>query len=219
MNIGYVLIALAVAQCILGIRFVSNYRSQATVWYGVFMLGAALYVGANGLGYLDWLVTQAQAEHLAWTGGAIIATFILPFSYSFPFPKRTVRELLPLVLWPLVIFVPGILWTNAFILQDATVNFGNGYTTASGPYFTFFLVFFSAYWLWAIFNLISSYVKADGVHRQQIGIFLVGTVLSVLIATYFDVFTPLTQATRFGYVGSLCTAIWFGVTGYILLRK
>lgn len=219
-GIGLILILLALAEITLGFWFVVRYRrQQATVWYGLFMIGVGLYVGANGLGYLDVLLTQGQAEHLAWTGGALVATFILPFSYTFPLQRKTVRELLPLALWPLAIFVPGILWTNAFILQQATVNFGNGYTTQPGPYFPFFIAFFGLYWLGALVNLTRSYRNADGIHRQQVGIFLLGTVLSVVISSYFDIFKPLTNATQYGYVGSLCSSIWFGFTAYILVKK
>lgn len=220
MMIGTILAILALAQLILGLRFIFGYqRNQTLVWYGLFMIGVALYVGANGLGYLKVLLTQGQAEHLAWTGGALTAIFILPFSFSFPLQRKTPRELLPWVLWPLAIFVPGILWTNAFILQQAIVNFGDGYTTEPGEYFSFFLTFFALYWLWALVNFIRSYRTVDGVHRQQLTIFLIGTTLSILIASYFDIVKPLTDATRFGYVGSLCSSIWFGFTAYILLKK
>jgi hypothetical protein len=220
MIIGWILTVLAVAQLILGLRFVFGYqRNQTLVWYGLFMIGVGLYVGANGLGYLKAILTQSQAEHLAWTGGAIVATFILPFSYSFPLQRKSVRELLPLVLWPLALFVPGILWTNAFILQQAIVNFGDGYTTQPGAYFPLFLIFFALYWVWAFVNFIRSYKASDGIHRQQLTIFLIGTIASIVIAAYFDILKPLTDATRFGYIGSLCSSIWFGFTAYILLKK
>lgn len=217
---GTILVILALAQLILGLRFIFGYqRSQTLVWYGLFMVGVALYVGANGLGYLKLLLTQGQAEHLAWTGGALTATFILPFSFVFPLQRKSARELLPWVLWPLLIFVPGILWTNAFILQKANVNFGNGYMTQPGSFFPFFLIFFALYWLWALVNLVRSYRGTDGIHRQQVKIFLIGTLVSVLISSYFDILRPLTSATQFGYVGSLCSSIWFGFTAYILLKK
>lgn len=218
--IGSILTILAVAQLGLGLKFIFGYqRSQTLVWYGLFTIGVGLYVGANGLGYLKLLLTQSQAEHLAWAAAAIVATFILPFSFSFPLKIRTVRELLPWVLWPLVIFIPGILWTNAFILQEGIVNFGNGYATSRGVYFPFFIFFFAAYWLWSIVNFIRSYLVSDGIHRQQLRIFLIGLCISILISSYFDIFLPLTNTTNFGYVGSLATSIWFGFTAYILLRK
>lgn len=42
---------------------------------------------------------------------------------------------------------------------------------------------------------------------------------SLAISGYFDIYKPLTNASRFGYVGSLCSSIWFGFTAYILLKK
>lgn len=220
MVIGIILAILALAQLALGLNFIFGHRKNQTLfWYGLFMIGASMYVGANSLGYLKVLLTQGQAEHLAWAGGAMTAIFIIPFSYTFPLPRRTTRELLPLILWPLIIFVPGILWTNAFILQQAIVNFGDGYITQPGDYFPFFLAFFIVYWLWAFFNFSRSLRTADGVHRQQLSIFLVGAAISILISGYFDIYKPLTNASSFGYVGSLCSSIWFGFTAYILLKK
>lgn len=220
MVIGIILTILALTQFALGLNFIFRQRHNQTLfWYGLFMVGAAMYVGANGFGYLNWLLTQSQAEHLAWAGGAMTAIFILPFSYTFPLPRRTMRELLPLVAWPLIIFVPGILWTNAFILQKAIVNFGNGYVIQPGDFFSFFLAFFIVYWLWAFVNFVRSLRAADGVRRQQITIFLIGAAISILISGYFDILKPLTDASRFGYIGSLCSSIWFGFTAYILLKK
>lgn len=220
MNIGYILFPLALLQLGLGVSFIVRYRgNQATLWYGLFMIGVSFYVGANGLGYLHWLISQQQAEHLAWTGGAFTAAFIVPFSYSFPITQRSWRELLPWVLWPLVVFVPGILWTNAFVQQQSIVNFGNGYVTSSGPYFNVFLAFFMVYWVWAFTTFFRSLRRADGVHRRYLQIFLVGTILSIGISSFFDIYMPLTHATRFGYIGSLCSSIWFGFTSYILVRK
>lgn len=220
MLIGSILTVLAIAQLILGLWFLfGKQRNQTLLWYGLFMVGVALYVGANGLGYLNWLISQAQAEHVAWTGAAIITTFILPFSLTFPLPRRTMRELLPLIAWPLAIFLPGILFSDAFILQQGKVNFGNGYMTQTGTYFPFFLAFFIMYWLWAFVNFGRSLKTSDGVHKQQIITFLIGTSISFALSGYFDIIKPLTSATQFGYIGSLCSSIWFGFTAYILVKK
>lgn len=220
MNIGYFLTLLGLAQLILGFWFILGYRgNQTSLWYGFFMIGVALYVSANGIGYLDWMLSQETAEHLAWAGGAITATFILPFSFSFPYPKKRVRELLPLIVWPILIFVPGILWKSIFIIQQAQINFKNGYLTQTGAYFPFFLIFFVTYWLWAFVNFTLSLRTSDGVHRRYLSIFLIGTIVSIVISGYFDIYLPLTKTTHFGYVGSLCSVVWFGFTSYILVKK
>jgi hypothetical protein len=220
MLIGSILTVLAIAQLILGLWFLfGKQRNQTLLWYGLFMVGVALYVGANGLGYLGWLISQAQAEHLAWTGGAIVTTFILPFSFTFPLPRRTVRELVPWAIWPLAVFVPGILLSNAFILQDAIVNFGDGYKTEPGAYFPLLMTFFVIYWLWAIMNFLRSLRSSDGTHRQHLSIFLIGLLISFGLVAYFDIIKPLSAPTQFGYIGSLCSSIWFGFTAYILVKK
>ena len=93
------------------------------------------------------------------------------------------------------------------------------YETQPGVYFPFFLTFFVVYWLWAFINFGRSLHSSDGVRQQQVMIIMIGTALSLLISGYFDIFKPLTVATQLGYVGSLCSSIWFGFTAYILLKK
>lgn len=220
MNIGYILLAIAVAEAWLGLWFIIRYpKNQTTVWYGLFALSSAVYVGANGFGYVDWFITGQLAEHLAWAGGAMSTIFFLPFSFSFPIARRTYRELLPWVIWPLIIFVPGFLFTNAFVLQHAVVRFGHGYRTAEGPYLWLFLLLLVGYWGVSIYNLASRFTKSGGVHRSQLRILLIGTIISLAVTVYGDVYLPLTSITRIGYIGSLFTVFWLGSATYILLRK
>lgn len=219
MLIGIILIVIAVAELCLGVFFLNRYqKNQATMWYGLFAISVAKYVGANGLGYTGWIDGQL-AEHLAWIGGMSTAFFFLPFSYSYPLPLRPVRELWTLALWPLVIFFPGLLWTGAFIGQRGIVKFGEGYTTDMGPYFWFMIFVFGTYWLWAIWNLSKRLGSTDGIHRRNIQLILGGIITSLIVSAVFDIYFPLADITRYGFLGSLFTSVWFGFTSYILVRK
>jgi len=220
MNVGYILLLLGLVELTFGLLLIIQRRKESTaLWFGMFIISVAIYVIANGLGYLHLFINQSQAEHIAWTSGALIATFILPFSFSYPYPRKQFTELILLVIWPIIIFVPGVLWTNAFIQQKAIDNFGNGYISKTGVYFPLYMVFFIGYWAWALLNLFISINKSDGVQKRQLIIFCVGTALSLLLSSYFDLYKPLNDSTRFGYIGSLCTGLWFGFIGYIMLSK
>ena len=164
MIIGVILLVIAIAELFLGLRFIFGYeKRQATIWYGLFCIGVATYVGANGLGFItdSWFI----GERIGWIGGIFAAILFLPFSYSFPIARRSLCELLPLVLWPAVIFIPALLLTDIFLLDQAIISYSEGYQTAVGQYFWFMLLVFAFYWLWAIINVFSRKVLMKHCHR------------------------------------------------------
>ena len=48
---------------------------------------------------------------------------------------------------------------------------------------------------------------------------MIGTFISLAGSMVFDVAVPLIVPSHFGYVGSLLTSAWLGMTAYILVRK
>lgn len=218
--IGWLLIAIALVEVWLGFWFLTKYqKNQATLWYGLFSFAAALYVGANGFGYLGEYISGDTAEHLAWTGGFMTAVFFLPFSFNFPLPTKSTQEVLPWVLWPAAIFIPGLLFTDLFVARSSIVAFGPGYATATGDFFWSMIVIFAGYWLWSLTNLVRAWRRADGMHKRNVQLVTVGIIVSLLVSAAFDIILPLNAATKYGFVGSLFTSVWLGVTGYILVKK
>lgn len=218
--IGWLLLVIALAELCLGLFFLFRYqKNQATFWYGLFAISAALYVGSNGLGYADALISGQMAEQLAWIGGMNTAFFFLAFSYSFPLPVKNNKEVLPWVVWPAGLFTLGILFTDVFIGRQVIPLFGEGYTTDAGPLFWFMVTTFGLYWVWSVTNFIRRARVSDGVFRRNIQLILAGIFCSLAVSSVFDIYMPLTNVTRFGYVGSLFTSVWLGFTSYIILKK
>jgi hypothetical protein len=221
MIIGSILLLIAIAEFGLGIWFITKYpKNQTTLWYGLFALGVSFYVGSNAFGFLE-IGDMNYAEKVGWSGAAIITASFLAFSYSFPLPRKKNPELIPLVLWPIIVFVPTFLFTTLLIgfSSNELYNYETGYQTVDGPYFWVFLIFFGVYWLWSLKNLISNYLNSDGIHRWQLRMLLTGVSLSLLVSVVFDIILPLIARTNFGYVGSLFSAIWLGFTASIILKK
>lgn len=215
--IGTLLFLIALAELIIGLRFLFRYqRSASTTFYGLFCLGVAVYVGANGFGYLTGNVFIG--DRVGWAGGALTAAFFLPFSYSFPIQKKSYSELFPWVVWPFLIFFLGTLFSDLFF-KTTEGDFKTGYQTATGPYFWFYLLFFFCYWGLALVNLARSYRFSDGIHRWQIRMILIGIIVSLSVSSVFDIMLPLFTVSHFGYIGSLMTSAWLGVTAYILVRR
>lgn len=218
MLIGLILLALALTEFLLGLYFIFRYeKAQSTIWYGLFCIAVSIYVGANGIGYVTDLINVA--ERLGWVGGITLTIFFLPFSYSYPIPQRSVRELLPWIVWPFFIFVPNLLFTDAFLLDQAIRRYSQGYQTAQGDFFWFMILVFAVYWIWSIRNLIVRLSTSDGIHRTVLRFVLAGIGVSLLISVIFDIVIPVVTVARYGYVGSLFTSVWLGFTSYILVKK
>lgn len=218
MFIGYVLLAIALAELYLGLYFIFRYvRRQATVWYGLFCVGAAVYVGANGIGYLT--NSFFFGERVSWIGGFLATIFFLAFSRVFPLPRTTISGQLGWVIWPIALFVPGLLFTNAFIDDLGITRFREGYQTATGELFWLMMTAFVAYWAWSIINLMRSRAVSGGIHRRQLNVLLGGTMVSLTVAIALDIVLPLTTTSRLGYVGSLVTSVWLGATSWIIRKQ
>lgn len=202
----------------LGIRFLFGYqKNRATLFYGFFAICIALYVGSNGIGYLT--NNAYIGERIGWIGGLGTALFILPFSFSYPLPRKTLSELLPLVIWPLLVFVPALLFTDLILLSKGVIHYTTGYQTAAGPYYWVMLLVFGLYWGWALINLIRQWSRSSGTHRWHLQVILVGLILSLAVSISTDIIVPFITQSSVGYIGSLFSAVWVGFTGYILLRR
>jgi len=217
MQIGYVLLAIALAELFLGLRFLFTYhKQQSVIWYGLFCIGVAIYVGANGIGFLT--ESAYYGERLSWVGGMMATTFFLPFTFVFPLPRRQVSETIGWVVWPLLVFIPGLLLTNAFVNERGITRFGQSYQTSTGELFWLMIGAFLCYWVWSLRNLIASFRASDGIHRRNLRLILTGIIVSIIFAIIFDILIPLVTKSSVGYVGSLMTSAWLGVTTYIIRK-
>lgn len=219
MIIGYVLLAIAIVEIIIGLNLLFKYqKSLSTLFFGLFTFSAAIYVGANGAAYAQSSYTGLH-DALAWVGGALATTFFFAFSFSFPYPKKTVAELFPWIVWPIVVFVPSILFTNAVIVHQPKYQIGTEYSNTPGPIFWLFLVMFFVYWGWALINFIRYYRKSSGYYRMFVRILLTGIIVSLISSSIFDIFLPMFTKSGFGYVGSLLTSVWVIGAGYLMVKK
>ncbi len=220
MVIGIVLITLSVSEFLLGLFFILGYqRKQATIWYGLFLFGVSVYVGANGLGYLEALVRPQVAEQFAWMGGVLTAVFILPFSFTFPVARKKVVDLVPIVVWPALLFPLGLLLTDLIIIREGVVRFVEGYQTNQGPYFYVMIAFFAVYWLWALLNFVRNIMGSDGMHRWQLKMILIGLTASLLSSSYFDILLPASSGSASSFIGALMTSVCLFFTSLIIIKR
>jgi len=219
MIIGYILLAIAIVEIIIGINLLFKYqKSLSTLFFGLFCFSAAIYVGANGVAYAQSSY-NALCEAFAWVGGSLATAFFFAFSFSFPHPKKTLAELAPWIIWPIVVFVPSILFTDEIIVHKPEYQIGTVYNNVIGPMFWLFLVMFFVYWGWALVNFIRYYRKSSGYYRMFVRILLTGIVVSLISSSIFDIFLPMFMKSGFGYIGSLLTSVWVIGAGYLMVKK
>lgn len=218
MIMGLSLIVVSLIELWLGCWFFYRYqKNQAIIWYGLFTLAVALYVGANGLGSIT--DNYFIHEKISWVGGILTAIFFLPFSFSFPIQQKKGSELVSLVFWPAIIFTAGIVFSNSFINEPPQPNLVEGYQTSPGELFWLLITSFFGLWIWSLSNLVRSYKRVDGIKKSQTRILTIGVSLSLLVSIIFDIFYPLFTVSQVGFVGSLFTSIWLFTTSYIIIRK
>lgn len=218
MVIGYVLLAIALAEFVLGLFFLTRYKNQqSTFWFGLFCFGSAIYVGSNGMGFISHMFNIS--EKMSWLGGMFATAMFLPFSKSFPFPQKNFRELVPWAVWPVAVFSAGLIFSDAFIIGRGITPFTPGYLTQPGQLFWFMVVILVLYWTWSLGNLIRTFQKSDGTFKKNLRLILFGILVSLLFSIFFDIVLPLVTVNTFGYVGSVMTSVWLGFTSYILLKK
>lgn len=219
MIIGYVLLIIAAAQILIGFTLIFRYqKKQATVYYGLFAIGIAIYAAANGLGFL-YQISSNTAEAVSWSGGVLATIFFLLFSFSFPISRKPIEDLLSLMIWPMVVLIPAILFTEAILEKTLTIKFGEGYMTPAGPLFWLLLLFIGVYWCWGIGNLVRAYRRSDGFYRRFLKILSVGVTSTLIVTLSFDVVLPLLIKSHYGYIGSLFSSIWVIATSYLMLKK
>ena len=218
MVIGYTLLAIAIIEFVLGIFFLTRYKNQqSTFWFGLFCIGSAIYVGSNGMGFVS--NTFSIGEKMSWLGGMIATAMFLPFSTSFPFPQKNFRELIPWALWPVAIFSTGLIFSDVFIVGRGITQFTPGYMTQPGQLFWFMSAVLVLYWTWSLANLFRTFKKSDGIFKKNLSLILFGILVSLVFSIFFDIVLPLVTVNTFGYVGSVMTSVWLGMTSYILIKK
>lgn len=151
-----------------------------------------------------------------FVGPILIAYFFLCF--TFVFPKRiTARfELKRMLLFAptllFLIFTPGTL-----ILKTAVLG-ASGPIPKWGMLYPFFALYFLAYFLYGIFNLVQKYLRSRGIERTQIRYVFLGLFLSFLFGIITNLALPALGEARLLGLGPYFTLFLIGFTMYAILK-
>lgn len=220
MLIGYILLVIAAAQVLIGLTLIFRYQKKpATIFYGLFALSAAVIVAANGIGYLSNTVPANTLETITWSSAILLPIFFLGFCFSFPIPRRPIREILPLIIWPIFIFPLAIISSDSIIIHRHIEAFRDNYAVSPGQLMWMYIVVFSVYWIWGIYLLIKEHTKSTGYYRWFIRIVIISVFISLTTSVYFDLIQPIANTSRYSFIGSLFTAVWVIITSYLMLKK
>jgi hypothetical protein len=220
MIVGYLLLILAIMQIVIGTYLISRYtHNLSTISYGVFAWCSAIYVGANGIGFTRLVSNPNIPEMIAWTGGVLVTCAFFFFSFNYPLPKRSLISLLPLLAWPVLFFVPALLFSHLVIVYQSNVLYGEPYHIHYGSFFWQFIIFLIVYWSWAITNLVKHLSSTYGTQRSVLNSVLLFATTWMVSALFFDIILPMAGHSTLSFMGSLVSAVWVIATTRIILRQ
>lgn len=219
---GILMLVIGTLELALGVYlFVRRASGPGIVWYTLFTLSIALWVFSNSVAaFTDSGAVRVEAIEMTNGIGGFIAVLFLLFTYSYPVPQRLLSPVfLSLLFAPAVINLFVVIVDNVYIdsieVQGARLLYENSTALAV------FAVGFLLYWGFGIRNLVRSYLRADGIHRETLRFLLTGIFISSVVVILFDVLLPAFGTTFPGssWLGSELSVVWLAYTSYILFRK
>ena len=223
MLVNYLLITLGLGELAFAIYlFVTNPASRVRLFYALFVFGAALWVLAVGLFTPDTSENFGRVlDKFAYFGPVVALSFLLAFSWYFPFQTRNLGKVEKLIVFvPIVFFGSFIFFTDLVIKSAFTRVINNIATIVFGPLFPFHALFVLVYWTSAIVILLKKRRRSDGLHRWMLDLFLLGIIPSSLIAFVTNLYNPAIQEQfHFWYIGPLATVMWLLTSTYIVYRN
>lgn len=213
--------------------------ATAIVWLGFYILfrdrknlvnrsfaitafGVVAWIGANATIFFinDHQVAEFVLK-ITYAGGAILTGGFLLFAWAFPY-KISIITLAKwlVVIIPTCFFIITSLFTDWIV--DGVVKYSFYIDITAGPLYLLYLLYFFTFFGWAFVELVRKYRRANGMHVRQIKYVLISATIPFIIGAIFDLIIPwlgIERSAWTSYGGSLSSAVWLGLTAYILFRK
>lgn len=197
MTIGIFLLAIAVVLVGLSVWILKKYqKSPGIIYYSGFLLGLGLIGLTDALLYLLPAAADIWIARTGYVFGALTFAMLVQFTANFP-TKLSARMYSRGDAWlgPLLVFIPFFL-LNADTVRTI-VRQGNGFVETHGTFFWIFPVFAIGYGILAIVNLCYQLRSAVGNDLRRVRIFLAALILTVALASVFDVLLPALGHPRY----------------------
>jgi len=179
------------------------------------VFGAAVWVLMNSI---DYIFENTILTKCTYLGAILIAIGFYYFSFYFPYLHKRIKRV-----YSYLIMIMGIILIVSLFIDEIFIEeilYKNDYAKIlGGPLFHVFNVYFLILWAWGIFNLISKYKRADGLHRWQIKNTFYAISVSLVAGITTNLFMPWFGIWTLGWIGPLFSIIFFGFLSYILFKR
>ncbi|MDP3093320.1 MAG: ATP-binding protein [bacterium] len=166
--------------------------------------------------------SSPQETSVIWCQILYVSATLIPISFlyfTFIYPhgewKITKRECLLIVL-PMIIVVV-LVALKGMIIKDVKVHLGQEKEILWGPAYLLYTVYISSYFTWALWNLFKRYIKSHGILKSQVRYMLLGTSLSIVLGSIFNLFLPTIGDFRFNWLGQVATLFMVGFVSYAVM--
>lgn len=156
-------------------------------------------------------------EMLYFTATLIPLTFLY-FALSFPSATRV-----PWQNWILLGVPPLALaflaFFTDFLIKDITVPASQEKQVVFGPLYSLYTLYISLYFVWALVVLLKKYRGAKGILQTQLSYILLGTLISIVFGSLFNLFLPALGDFRFNWLGNVTTLVMVALITYAIIKK
>lgn len=216
---------IALLELLLGLFILFRHKGNPiNTSFFVLTLGVVLWIVSTST--LDLINIDSQKEAIFWynlahIGGAVLISGFLYFAWVFPYRMFFIT-------WPrkLIIYVPCLFFivlvlTTRLVIADV-VKYSWGYDVRPGSLYGLYALFFIGFFVWGFFELLRKYRRSDGMHVWQLKYVLISVLIPFLVGATTDIVIPWLGINR-GYLtlhlGAFATAVWLGLTAYVLFKK
>ncbi|MBU0707579.1 hypothetical protein KKG41_04370 [Patescibacteria group bacterium] len=214
---------IAFLEILLGFYVLSrNKKDPINISFFIVVMGVVIWICSNAI--ISFLSNENTIEliyRLTYIAGAIIAGGFLYFSWVFPYKMSFIRWSKWLLLLIPTIFLIIFTFTTDFIVSGV-VKYPLSYDTTSGSGYGLYVLIFVAFFLWAFYELFRKLRRSDGIHHWQLKFVLISVLIPFVVSLVTDIILPWTGYDRgmlMMFAGSMSSAVWLGLNGYILFKK
>ena len=198
--------------------FINSKRKRVNIIWSFVVLSVVLWISAMIVYRLSPPENNIFWCKLLYLFAAFIPYIFLQFTFLYPdrLPKQNiikqVATFLPLIFIAFIIFYNGLLIKNVLIIPDKEK------TIIWGPLYFLYSGYISIYFSWSLVNLFNHYRKLEGILKTQARYVILGTSISILFGSIFNLILPWLGNFSFNWAGQVATLFMVAVVSYAIVR-
>lgn len=218
--INFVLIVAFFAHLSLGALLWGRAKRDWSATFYLWVVGAVALWTASMFFYRsaspDYNVLAAK---ILYTLASLIPLAFLYFALLFPSPRFILSKLKSVVILLPFLFLNFLIFSNGFIIKNILTKPQEEKEIIFGSMYLLYVLYISGYFSLALFNLFLSHRKATGILRSQLSYIILGTLISIVLGSAFNLFLPSIGDFRFNWLGNVATLIMVSLITYAIIRK